>query len=76
MSSILLICGPGLSAHRKKRFAMPLHENGPVSIHYEEAGAGFPLLLIPGGGVQGRGPLAVRHARSFLRAHQPAENLI
>jgi hypothetical protein len=55
---------------------MPLHENGPVSIHYEEAGAGFPLLLIPGGGVQGRVPLAVRHARSFLRAHQPAENLI
>jgi len=30
---------------------MPIHEQGPVRIHYEEAGAGFPLLLIPGGGL-------------------------
>jgi len=30
---------------------MPIHENGPVSIHYEEAGSGFPLLVIPGGGL-------------------------
>src|SRR5438105_13210929 len=28
---------------------MPLHERGPVRIHYEEVGSGFPLLLIPGG---------------------------
>ncbi len=27
------------------------YENGPVRIHYEEAGSGFPLLLIPGGGL-------------------------
>src|SRR5438105_13292719 len=27
------------------------YEKGPVRIHYEEAGAGFPLLLIPGGGL-------------------------
>jgi pimeloyl-ACP methyl ester carboxylesterase len=27
------------------------YENGPVRIRYEEAGAGFPLLLIPGGGL-------------------------
>nr|TFG51976.1 MAG: alpha/beta hydrolase [Hyphomicrobiales bacterium] len=26
-------------------------ENGPVRIHYEEFGSGFPLLLIPGGGL-------------------------
>lgn len=32
---------------------MPLYENGPVSIHYEEAGSGFPLLIIPGGGLNG-----------------------
>ncbi len=30
---------------------MPIHENGPVRIHYEEAGSGFPLLVIPGGGL-------------------------
>ena len=30
---------------------MPIYENGPVKIHYEEAGAGFPLLVIPGGGL-------------------------
>jgi pimeloyl-ACP methyl ester carboxylesterase len=27
------------------------YERGPVRIHYEEAGAGFPLMLLPGGGL-------------------------
>jgi len=27
------------------------YEKGPVRIHYEEAGSGFPLLIIPGGGL-------------------------
>ena len=31
--------------------AIPFYENGPVRIHYEEAGSGFPLLLIAGGGL-------------------------
>src|SRR3977135_2674842 len=26
-------------------------ERGPVRIYYEEAGSGFPLMLIPGGGL-------------------------
>lgn len=30
---------------------MPFYERGPVRIYYEEAGSGFPLLLIPGGGM-------------------------
>jgi len=30
---------------------MPLYKKGAVSIHYEEAGSGFPLLVIPGGGL-------------------------
>ena len=30
---------------------MPLYEKGAVRIHYEEAGSGFPLLIIPGGGL-------------------------
>ncbi len=30
---------------------MPFCEKGDVRIHYEEAGSGFPLLVIPGGGL-------------------------
>ena len=30
---------------------MPFYERGDVRIHYEESGSGFPLLLIPGGGL-------------------------
>src|SRR5580698_4663432 len=30
---------------------MPIYKRGPVQIHYEEAGSGFPLLVIPGGGL-------------------------
>ena len=29
---------------------MPFYERGQVRIHYEEAGSGFPLLVIPGVG--------------------------
>ena len=32
---------------------MPIYENGHVKIHYQEAGSGFPLLVIPGGGLNG-----------------------
>src|SRR5919201_3830479 len=35
----------------QKGAAMSFYEKGPVRIHYEEAGAGFPLLLIAGGGL-------------------------
>jgi pimeloyl-ACP methyl ester carboxylesterase len=30
---------------------MPIYEKGATRIHYEEAGSGFPLLIIPGGGL-------------------------
>jgi pimeloyl-ACP methyl ester carboxylesterase len=30
---------------------MPTYQRGDVSIYYEEAGSGFPLLIIPGGGL-------------------------
>ncbi len=30
---------------------MPFYEKGAVRIRYEESGSGFPLLLIPGGGL-------------------------
>jgi pimeloyl-ACP methyl ester carboxylesterase len=31
--------------------AMSFYERGPVRIHYDQAGSGFPLLLIAGGGL-------------------------
>src|ERR1700761_7335336 len=30
---------------------MPIYERGPVRIHYEEMGSGFPVMVIPGGGL-------------------------
>ena len=30
---------------------MPFHEKNNVRIHYQEAGSGFPVLIIPGGGL-------------------------
>ena len=30
---------------------MPFYEKGDVRIHYEETGSGFPVLFIPGGGL-------------------------
>jgi pimeloyl-ACP methyl ester carboxylesterase len=30
---------------------MPFYERGDVRIHYEEAGSGFPIMIIPGGGL-------------------------
>ncbi len=31
--------------------AMSFYESGPVRVRYEEVGSGFPLLVIPGGGL-------------------------
>ena len=33
---------------------MPFYEKGDVRIRYEETGAGFPLLVTPGGGLNSR----------------------
>jgi pimeloyl-ACP methyl ester carboxylesterase len=33
---------------------VPYFENGPVKIRYEEAGSGFPILVMPGGGLNSR----------------------
>src|SRR3982074_2639580 len=34
---------------------MPFYEKGNVRIRYEEAGHGFPVLVVPGGGLDYRG---------------------
>ena len=49
---------------------MALYENGSVKIYYEEAGSGFPLLVIPGGGIKCEYCLSVR-----TDAVQPDEHL-
>ncbi len=33
---------------------MPIYQRGDVRIRYEEVGSGFPLLVIPGGGLNSR----------------------
>lgn len=33
---------------------MPFYQRGDVRIRYEEAGSGFPLLVVPGGGLNSR----------------------
>src|ERR1700685_913649 len=44
---------PGVFAQQtgQRGAALSFYEKGPVRIHYEEAGSGFPLLLIAGGGL-------------------------
>ena len=43
---------PGLLAQESgKAGAGKFYERGPIRIYYEEAGSGFPLLLLPGGGL-------------------------
>ena len=33
---------------------MPFYQRGDVRIRYEETGSGFPLLVVPGGGLNSR----------------------
>ena len=39
------------------------YEKGPVRIRYEEAGTGFPLMLLPGGGLNA--------TSAFFRGNSP-----
>lgn len=47
---------------------MPIFENGDVKIHYEEAGSGFPLLVLPGGGLNATIDGMAKHAFNPLEA--------
>ena len=62
---------------------MAFYERGPVRIHYEEEGKGFPLLLIAGGGLNSTiaglkqanpfNPIAEFKERVPLHRHGPAQ---
>src|SRR4029078_10271916 len=41
------------------------YQRGSVRIHYEETGAGFPLLLIAGGGLNGSTIAGIRGGNPF-----------
>ena len=45
---------------------MPFYEKGDVRIRYEEAGSGFPLLLIPGGGLNSNISFLTGFAAGFV----------
>jgi pimeloyl-ACP methyl ester carboxylesterase len=46
-----MAAAPQIFAQQIQPGAARVYEKGPVRIRYEEAGAGFPLLLIAGGGL-------------------------
>ena len=46
-----LAAAPGMFEQQAGQAATSFYENGPVRIHFEETGSGFPLLLIAGGGL-------------------------
>src|ERR1700757_1204197 len=48
-----MAAAPGVFGQQTGGGAGSFYEKGPVRIHYEEYGSGFPLLLIPGGGLNG-----------------------
>ena len=52
-ATAMAAAGPGVFAQQagQRGAAGSFYEKGNVRIHYEEAGSGFPLLLIAGGGL-------------------------
>jgi pimeloyl-ACP methyl ester carboxylesterase len=45
---------PPQAHHLGEARSLPFYEKGDVRIRYEEAGSGFPLLVVPGGGLNSR----------------------
>jgi pimeloyl-ACP methyl ester carboxylesterase len=46
-----MAAAPRVFAQGKEGTTMGTYQKGDVHIHFEEAGSGFPLLVIPGGGL-------------------------
>ena len=55
---------------------MPIFENGAVKICYEEAGSGFPLLVLPGGGLNATIAPSVREALADIIAQDPTARVL
>jgi pimeloyl-ACP methyl ester carboxylesterase len=55
MAAAVAVLRPGSPQQNQQRAADgEFYERGAVRIYYEEAGSGFPLLLLPGGGLNSR----------------------
>jgi pimeloyl-ACP methyl ester carboxylesterase len=52
-AAAMAAASPVLARRSGQAAAARFYEKGPVRIRYEEAGSGFPLLLIAGGGLNG-----------------------
>ena len=46
-----MAAAPRVFAEQTQAGPLSFYEKGPVRVHYEETGSGFPLLLISGGGL-------------------------
>ena len=51
VAATAMAAAPKVLAQAQGGAAMSLYERGPVRIHYEERGSGYPLLVIAGGGL-------------------------
>src|SRR6185437_8156730 len=51
VAATAMAAAPKVLAQAQGGAAMSFYERGPVRIRYEEAGSGFPLLVIAGGGL-------------------------
>ena len=54
---------------------MSFYEKGTVRIQYEEAGSGFPLLLVPGGGLNST-IAGLKRGRPFNAIEEFKENTV
>ena len=63
-AAVAMAAAPGTFAQgsAKGETAARFYERGNVRIHFEEAGSGFPLLIIPGGGQNSTISWAARNA--------------
>ena len=55
---------------------MPFFERGRVKVYYEEAGEGFPLLVIPGGGLNATIAGLAEHAFNPLQVFSDSYRVI
>src|ERR1700752_1481096 len=51
VAATAMAAAPKVLAQTQGGAAMSFYERGPVRIHYEEKGSGYPLLVIAGGGL-------------------------
>jgi len=51
VAATAMMAAPHVLAQQSGGAAMSFYERGPVRIHFEEKGSGFPLLMIAGGGL-------------------------